>query len=145
MLRYRLIPKPTRMTLYVDADIPEMLATLAGGQQNIGQYLSILIRSIHAGEREVARQGAPAAGRVRDLSLKVEEMAAQLAQLREEMHSVRDLSQKVEEMAAQLAQLREEMHRNDGQRNDAPGPFAMRRPPNEDEGIVDEDDELGQS
>ena len=109
--QYKLIPKPTRITLYVDADIPEMLVTLAGGKQNIGPYLSILIRSVHAGEKkEVGRQGELAVGRVRDLSLKVEEMDAQLAQLREEMQSVRDLSQKVEELDAQLAQLREEMH-----------------------------------
>lgn len=41
----------TRINLVVGADIPDKLTELAGGERKRGEYLTGLIRAMHAGER----------------------------------------------------------------------------------------------
>lgn len=73
----------TRMNLNVDGDVPGMLAELAGGQRRMGQYLSDLIRQIHAGQVDVGKPGELEAltNAIRHLSLKVKELDARVGQI----------------------------------------------------------------
>lgn len=72
-----------RLNIHVEDDIPDMLAELAGSQKKMGQYLSSLIRQIHASQVEVGQPGEVEAlsNAVRHLSLKVKEHDARIAQL----------------------------------------------------------------
>lgn len=47
----------TRINLVVGADIPDKLTALAGGERKRGEYLTTLVRAMHAGELE-AQAGA---------------------------------------------------------------------------------------
>jgi hypothetical protein len=47
----------TRINLVVGADIPDKLTALAGGERKRGEYLTQLVRAMHAGEHE-AQAGA---------------------------------------------------------------------------------------
>lgn len=75
----------TRMNLVVDADVPGMLAELAGGQRKMGTYLSNLIRSAHAGQVQVGGPGEleMISSAVKHLSAKVKELDGRVTQLEE--------------------------------------------------------------
>lgn len=72
-----------RMNLNVDDDVPAKLADLAGGQRQMGRYLSDLIRQMHAGQIDVGGPGEieMLQNAVRHLSVKVKELDARLQQL----------------------------------------------------------------
>jgi hypothetical protein len=72
-----------RMNIHVEEDVPAMLAELAGSNKKMGQYLSSLIRQVHASQIEVGQPGEVEAlsNAVRHLSLKVKEHDARIAQL----------------------------------------------------------------
>lgn len=75
-----------RMNLNVDEDVPSKLAELAGGQRNMGRYLSDLIRQMHAGQIEVGGPGEVEMlqNAVRHLSVKVKELDARLQQVEDQ-------------------------------------------------------------
>lgn len=72
-----------RMNLNVDADVPERLASLAGGNKRMGAYLSGLIRQVSEGQATVGKPGEidVLANAVAHLSAKVKELDGRVAQL----------------------------------------------------------------
>src|SRR5262245_51429556 len=83
---------PVRLNIHVDDEVPDMLAALAGSQKKMGQYLSSLIRQIHAGqERGPSGRGGPGelemvSAAVKHLSAKVKELEGRMIQLEEGRH-----------------------------------------------------------
>lgn len=47
----------TRMSLVVPDDIPDRLAEIAGGTRKMGEYMTRLIRQIHAGNAKLSEAG----------------------------------------------------------------------------------------
>lgn len=47
-----MIDDTVRINLVVGDDVPSMLTELAGGERKRGDYVTTLIRAVHAGERE---------------------------------------------------------------------------------------------
>ena len=45
----------TRMNLIVDGDVPAMLAEMAGGKRKMGEYLTQIVRQLHAGQLRKGR------------------------------------------------------------------------------------------
>jgi hypothetical protein len=72
-----------RMNLNVDADVPERLAQLAGGNKRMGAYLSNLIRQVSEGQATVGKPGEidVLTNAVAHLSAKVKELDARLTQI----------------------------------------------------------------
>lgn len=77
------MPEMVRMNLNVEADIPGMLAAVAGGQRRMGEYLTRLIRQIHAGQAQVGEPGELEllTSATRHLAAKVKEVEARLTLL----------------------------------------------------------------
>lgn len=73
----------TRISLRVPDDIPAKLAELAGGGKKMGDYLTVLIRDIHAGQRDASGAGELdlVSGAVKHLSAKYRELDARVTQL----------------------------------------------------------------
>ena len=46
-----------RLTLSVGEEIPSMLAELAGGEKKMGRYITDLLKSIYAGQKQVGQPG----------------------------------------------------------------------------------------
>jgi hypothetical protein len=74
------------MNLNVDEDIPAKLAELAGSHKKMGQYLSTLIRQMHAGQVAVGGPGdlEMVSAAVKHLSAKVKELEDRVTQLEED-------------------------------------------------------------
>jgi len=73
----------TRISLRVGEDVPEKLSELAGGVKKMGDYLTTLVRQIHAGQATVGEPGdldLVTAG-FKHLSAKVKELEARLQQV----------------------------------------------------------------
>jgi hypothetical protein len=72
-----------RMNLNVDSDVPEKLATLAGGNKRMGAYLSNLIRQAAEGQSNVGKPGdiEVLSNAVAHLSAKMKEIDGRLLQL----------------------------------------------------------------
>ncbi len=72
-----------RMNLNVEEDIPELLATLAGGQRKMGDYLTRLIRQTAQSQAKIGEPGELDMLRsaVNHLAAKVKEIDARLIQV----------------------------------------------------------------
>ena len=72
-----------RMNLNVDADVPERLAQLAGGNKRMGAYLSSLIRQVSEGQATPGKPGEidVLTNAVAHLSAKVKELDGRLTQV----------------------------------------------------------------
>ncbi len=76
-----------RMNLNVDEDVPAMLAEIAGSQRRMGEYLSNLIRSIHAGQKVAGEPGdlEMVVNATRHLSAKMKELDARQTQIEQQI------------------------------------------------------------
>lgn len=78
----------TRMNLLVDEDVPNMLAEMAGSKRKMGEYLSQVVRQLHAGQLRKARgneldalqlQLAGMAGELYEVKGRLSQVEAQVA------------------------------------------------------------------
>ncbi len=83
-----------RMNLNVDEDVPAMLAEIAGSQRRMGEYLSNLIRSIHAGQKAAGEPGdlAMVENATRHLSAKMKELDARQTQIEQQIAALQACS-----------------------------------------------------
>jgi hypothetical protein len=79
-----------RMNVIVGADIPQKLTELAGGERKRGEYITHLIRGIHAGEQaatagsdfeQLRLSFAGLVGRHRELEGRMQQLERQVATL----------------------------------------------------------------
>lgn len=77
----------TRMNLSVSADIPGILAELAGSKNRMGEYLENLLRQVYAGQQVVTSKPGELemlTGSLMHLSAKMKELEARLVLLEQQ-------------------------------------------------------------
>lgn len=80
----------TRLSLLVPTDVPDMLAEIAGGTRKMGEYMTRLIRQIHAGEARLSEAGdlELVTSATKHLAAKVKEHDGKLEHLERQLAAV---------------------------------------------------------